>query len=204
MELWIWIIIGILFLVLCFALWSAFKPKVEPMTTENYITITASNGKSYPVINTADMSDNRAAAEFLADIDQRIGILKDYLWQNQDSYPAYKPYIRQFYEKINGVQLLENNPGGKYTSYTVNKGSQIYLCLRSINGQLIADKNLVMYVVLHELAHVACPEFNHTQLFKDIFKFFIEVASRLGIYRETDYSINPKDYCGIVISEKLV
>jgi hypothetical protein len=203
MDYWLWMIVIILILALIFALWYFSKKKVEAMIPENYIMITTSNGKSYPVINTSNTAGNYATAEVLADIDGRIDKLKNYLWENQDSYPAYKPYIKQFYEKINGVQLLENNPGGKYTSYTVNKGAQIFLCLRNASGELI-DTNLVMYVVLHELSHVACPEFNHTQLFKDIFKFFIQTASELGIYRETDYSINPKDYCGIIISEKMI
>ena len=33
----------------------------------------------------------------------------------------------------------------------------------------IHDMNTLIYVVIHEMAHVACPEYGHTKLFKEIF-----------------------------------
>lgn len=148
--------------------------------------------------------DNKEEASYmLSVIHQRIFLLKDHLHKNIDQYPKYKPYIEQFCSRINNVVLLENPPDGKYTSYTVNKGDEIALCLRSRKDGQLHDINLIMYVVLHELAHVACPEKDHTELFKEIFIFFIRVAESIQIYKIVDYQIDPHEYCGLIIRENL-
>jgi len=61
-----------------------------------------------------------------------------------------------------------------------------------------------MYVVIHEMGHIGCPEFGHTKLFKDIFKFFLEQSVEIGIYKPIDYRIKPKDYCGMTINEYIL
>ena len=92
-----------------------------------------------------------------------------------------------------------------YTSYTTNKGEQIVFCIRSIDPlHTIHDLNLIMYVLLHELAHVACPEYNHTPLFKKIFRFICEEAIEMGIYVKIDFYTSPKYYCGMKINESII
>ena len=140
----------------------------------------------------------------LSIIHERIFILKDYLEKNIDKYPDFEEYIKQFCSKINGMVLQENAPNGKYTSYTVNKGDEIALCLRSKKNGKLHDLNLVMYVVIHELAHVACPEIDHTELFKKIFIFLLQIAIMLKIYKRENYQISPHEYCGLTINENLL
>ena len=140
----------------------------------------------------------------LATVDQRIEILRSYLEKNINQYPHFRPYIQQFLTRIKGVRLVENPPDGKYTSFTVNKGEEIALCLRSTDTGELHDINLVMYVVLHELAHVACPEIDHTPLFKEIFVFFLNIAIKLGIYSKVNYKAHPEKYCGLTINENLL
>jgi predicted metal-dependent hydrolase len=151
-----------------------------------------------------NLEDKKEATDILSLVHKRIYMLKNYLEKNMDNYPEYKPYIKQFCLKINNLILMENSPDGKYTSYTVNKGDEIVLCLRSKRSKELHDLNLIMYVVLHELAHVACPEIDHTELFKKIFIFFIKIAVQLGIYENVNYQIDPHEYCGIIINENLL
>jgi len=158
------------------------------------------NKKEYFVQNNDDKND---AAYILSVIDIKITILKKYLKNNITKYPDYKVYIEQLCSRANNLVLYENKPGSKYTSYTINKGEEMFICLRSKNGKL-HDINLITYVVLHELAHVACPELDHTELFKHIFKFFIETAVQIDIYKNVNYKIDPVDYCGMIINENLV
>jgi len=76
-------------------------------------------------------------------------------------------------------------------SYTINK-SKIYLCLRDENGEYY-DKNMLVYVTLHELAHVLCDEVGHTDKFRLIFKNILEQGVQMGIYNP---NIEPIDnYC---------
>jgi len=76
-------------------------------------------------------------------------------------------------------------------SYTINK-QKVFLCLKDENGDYY-NTNTLLFVLLHEISHVICPEIGHTELFHDIFSEILEKAYELGIY-------NPsipvrKDYC---------
>ena len=159
------------------------------------------DNKEYLVQN---LENKDEAAYMLAIVKKKIFVLKDYLQKNIDKYPEYHEYIKQFCSRINNLVLLENAPDGKYTSYTVNKGDEIALCLRSKKTKELHDLNIIMYVTLHELSHVACPEIDHTELFKKIFIFFLNTAIILKIYKKTNYQIDPLEYCGLTISENLL
>jgi hypothetical protein len=54
------------------------------------------------------------------------------------------------------------------------------------------------------MAHVGCPEYGHTPLFKKIFKFLLKEAIAIHIYKPVDYRINPQNYCGMVINEYIL
>ena len=54
------------------------------------------------------------------------------------------------------------------TSKKINKGEEIVFCLRSIPDNKLHNINELMYVAIHEIAHVGCPEIGHTSLFKKI------------------------------------
>lgn len=159
------------------------------------------NNKTYVVQNFKNMDK---AMDTLNIVHARIFILRDYLERNINQFPEYKPYIKMFCKKINKLVLQENPPGGKYTSYTINKGDEILLCIRSKESGQLHDINLIMYVVLHELAHVACPEEQHTKLFQKIFTFFLIVSINIGIYQYVNYKMDPHQYCGLTINENLL
>jgi hypothetical protein len=89
-----------------------------------------------------------------------------------------------------------DTPG--YTSYSVNKGEQIVLCLR--NKDKLMDVNTMMFVVLHEFAHLATESIGHTEEFWDNFKWILEESMNIGIYVKQDFKNNNVDYCGIKIT----
>ena len=172
----------------------------SPKTKAIYITSSLNNRK-YLVQNLENKED---ATYILSVVHERIMLFKNYLANNINQYPYFSQYIKQFCGRIKNLDIYENTPNGKFTSFTVNKGEEIALCLRSkVTGEL-HDINLIMYVVLHELAHVACPEVDHTDLFKKIFIFFLEVAIFIKIYEKVNYQIDPHEYCGLPIRENLL
>ena len=150
-------------------------------------------------------NDQDRAAYILSIINDKIEIMISYLWQNIDQYPEYDPYIKQLYDRTRKLVLSENVSNKEFTSYTINKGDEMALCLRpnKENSQFY-EINLLTYVVIHELAHIACPEEGHTKLFLKIFTFLIKNAVKLNIYVNVNYEINPKEYCGLTISENLL
>lgn len=139
-------------------------------------------------------------------IHHRIKILREYLMNNIDRYPEYRSHIKSLIEGTEKINIDENiDPvGTDSTSYTINKGETIVVCFRSSKNNKLHDINTIMYVVIHELSHIACPDDGHTQLFWDIFTFLLKISAKLGIYNLVDYKSNPQEYCGIVINENLV
>ena len=117
-----------------------------------------------------------------------------------------KPYIKRLMERLPYVKFSENSkkiPPPELTSYSVNKGEKIVMCMNDPKTQLTHDYNTLMYVALHEAAHVACPERGHTPRFRCIQKYLVDKAKILGIYKDIDYKTNPQPYCGIMIREDL-
>jgi len=152
-----------------------------------------------------DLPDKQQVADNLAYIKKNIKTMVSYMSKN--SPDNFKPYVERLNKKINNVIILENVRDFYYTSYSVNKGEQLVFCMRSRKDGSKEQKhsvNLMMYVVLHEIAHIACPEYGHGQLFKEIFKHFTEIAIQLDLYEMIDFRSNPTEYCGMTIYDSIV
>ena len=86
-------------------------------------------------------------------------------------------------------------------TYTLNKGESMLMCMRNFknNGEVHDDMNLLMFVGLHELAHIMSVSAHHTEEFWKNFKYLLEEAARLGFYRPIDYSYDPVAYCAMTV-----
>lgn len=169
------------------------------------------DNKLYMVRNT---DDKQHAVNLLGNINKNINDISEYMNYNlnnpnnnkKEIYNEFKPYILRLKNRIKDIIIKESSEKSLYTSYTVNKGEQIIFCIRSklidnhINTGTLHNINLIMYVVLHEISHIACPEYGHTTLFKRIFAFFCDEACDLGIYKRIDFKSSPTEYCGMIIT----
>ncbi len=63
------------------------------------------------------------------------------------------------------------------------------------------DLNTMMFVALHEMGHIATTEVGHTPMFWDNFRWLLEEAIQIGVYREQDFKTKPVSYCGLTISD---
>ncbi len=151
-----------------------------------------------------ELPDKSSAANVLAKIRENMFVLINYLKENQDKFPENMSYIKDLVRRTKDIVIMETSADEKFTSYTVNKGEKIVFCLRSKTINEIHDMNTLMYVVIHEMGHVGCPEFGHTPLFKKIFTFLLEQSIVVGIYSPIDYRKNPQYYCGMTINEYLL
>lgn len=155
-----------------------------------------------------DLSDGQDASDLLSKLRQNMLLLTQYLNDNKEKYPQYKLYIDRLADKINSVKLYENEENSLYTSYSVNKGEELVFCLRSkADKNKLHDINLLMYVVLHEMAHIANPVYSkdgHDDHFYKIFPFLLNTAIKLNIYHTIDFIKYPTEYCGLTISKLIV
>ena len=80
-------------------------------------------------------------------------------------------------------------------AYSMDKSS-VSLCLRSPSTGQLEDTNTSMFVLLHELAHIATADYGHSPEFWSNMRFLLELAEKLGVYRYADYAANTTTYCG--------
>jgi len=100
----------------------------------------------------------------------------------------YKGYLEVLNSRdiLNEISLYKGNK-----SYTINK-EKVFLCLKDKKGNYY-DINTLLYVTLHELAHVMCDEIGHTSKFNKIFDELLSEASKLKIYDSKKPIV--QDYC---------
>ena len=153
-----------------------------------------------------DDENKQETSNLLGNVVFKMYKLRNHLSSIKELKPDFKIYIDQLSENFNEsrTSIYENKKGSKYTSYSVNKGEEIVFCLKSKNTQKNHDINLIMYVAIHEMTHLACPEIGHTPLFNKIFKFFIEEAINIGLYTYQNYGSNPTEYCGMILTSNIL
>ncbi len=106
--------------------------------------------------------------------------------------------LRQRFRAI----LSESKPGAKFTSYTVNKGSNVYMCIRERDeNNRVIDENTLFFVALHELAHIMTVSIGHTAEFWNNFRYLLNQAIKGRFYQYQPYHHTPAKYCGTYISD---
>lgn len=81
---------------------------------------------------------------------------------------------------------------------TINK-SIVYVCQKDEHGR-VYDTNTAMFVLIHELAHVATETIGHDDAFWENMRFLLDIAVKSDLYRYEDYSHRKRTYCGQSIS----
>lgn len=138
--------------------------------------------------------DAKEAADLIAKIRQKLVTLVDHLGKTYGSDERVKMLKQNF--KPEKLKEGVDTPG--YTSYSINKGEQIVLCLRTKDK--LMDVNTMMFVVLHELAHLATKSIGHTEEFWANFRWILEEAINIGIYVKQDFKKENVEYCGMTIT----
>ena len=159
-----------------------------------YVTSTV-DGRQYLVRNRKDKLE---AANLLAEIRARLIRLVEYLKTNYISDPK----VSRLVNKFNPDAISESIPNTSYTSYSVNKGEKIVFCIRAKDetAQLV-DINTMMFVAIHELAHIMTLSVGHTEEFWSNMRYLLKKGIKVGVYTAHDYKKNPVKYCGIQVTQ---
>jgi WLM domain len=147
-----------------------------------------------------NLPDKEEAASRMASIQGKIRKL--FTRYRDDPATAAEPRVQAMLERYNPENMSENNIQDSTTSYSENKGSRIVICLRQkTEGYPFVDENTVMFVVLHEMAHLMTFSTGHTPEFWANFRRMLQDAMKVGIYDNINYAHDPKPYCGIEITD---
>lgn len=165
-----------------------------------------SDGKYYKIHN--HHSQKQFAADTLGYLNSKINQLKLYMKNNMSRYtPEQKNATQRILDLYNPDNLVENSPLSKYTSYVVDKGEKIAICLREVEkasnageeSYVVHGYNVLTFVVYHEIAHISIPDKGHPLKFWQAFKFILQEAQKGGIFVSKDYEKYPIHYCGMYL-----
>ena len=181
--------IVLLFLILGYLIWDTYY-----VNDVEYVKSTIDD-KEYLVRN---LSDKVEAANLLAQIKKKLEETVAKLSEDEPDDKRTKQLLRNF----KSDKISEGAESSKYTSYSINKGEQIVFCLRSKDAdKKLVDLNTMMFVALHELAHIGTESVGHTKEFWANFKWILKCAVKHEIYISQDFNSKPHGYCGIQITD---
>jgi len=148
-----------------------------------------------------NLPDKQEAADRLARTREKLIRLMKVLKQMHPDKPFVTQMARNF--DADPSRFSESTPDASYTSYSVNKGEKVYMCLRQRNEkEELVDENIITFVAIHELAHIGTVDIGHTPLFWNNFGWLLKEAEAIQIYKFTDFSAHPVEYCGIKITDQ--
>ncbi len=149
------------------------------------------DGKRYSVLT---LNNSQEAANMLSKVNLGVAKLAEHL---QKKYSRRNSMVNNLLDRYNPDVLYESVPTwfNDGVAYTAGKGKSIYICLREVSNGNLHDLNTVMFVALHEISHIATDARHHPKEFWQTFRFILNEAAEIGIYRPIDYSLTPATYC---------
>lgn len=126
--------------------------------------------------------------QLLKDIKWRYSVLQKHLKDTPNIDPRFE-VLRRHQPIITGISSDRMNKGT--IGYNVNKGYEIYICLDGGNVEP------AMHVLIHELAHMTVPEYDHSEAYWKSFRDLRQLCITLGILTPPN---EPQQYCGGKIS----
>jgi hypothetical protein len=152
------------------------------------------DGRKYLV---RSLPDKQQAADLLAEVSERLQTLVTHMGKSAPNDPRTIRLIRNF----NPDKICEGVDSNEYTSYSVNKGEQIVFCIRQKDvAHSLIEINLVAFVGIHELGHLASASIGHNDEFWENFRWLLAESIQIGIYTEQDYKSKPVEYCGTKVT----
>jgi len=157
--------------------------------------ISSVDGNKYCVRDRAMINE---AVDLLAVTVNKLTKLVNYV---SEKYPDDEDIIR-LKKNYNPKKISETLPTSELTAYSENKGEKMAFCLnKTKNTSTLIDLNTLTFVGIHELAHTMTKSIGHKQEFWQNFKFLLENAVKINIYKPVDYKKENQSYCGMTITD---
>lgn len=151
--------------------------------------------KKYGIQET--LPKTKEAVDMIAQMDLFIDKFVAYL----DGKNPNDRRVKRLVNQLHDIKIEESPFEPDTSSYTLNKGDLIALCVREKeNPASMHDYQTMLFVVIHELAHIASVSRGHGGEFVSNFKWLLSQANESGMYKPVDYSKNPITYCGVRVT----
>ena len=183
-------------MMVVFVLFICYKLYYESDMFQLKCIVSTVDGDKYCV---RERSNLQPAVDLLAVTTEKMVALVEYLKTNDPEDDRVKRLVKNF----NSSKIVEILPTSEYTAYSENKGRKIAFCLnkkKEDNDHLI-DEHTLMFVAIHEMAHVASLSIGHDSEFWTNFKYLLGKADESNIHKPTNYRKENTEYCGMTITD---
>jgi len=119
------------------------------------------------------------------------------------TYPR-DPRVARLVANYSDEAMMEGrpDPDNDNTSYVIRKGDKIVMCLRDNKDESkIEAYNTLIFVLVHEMSHLASLSYGHGREFQTNFKFLLDAAVKDKVYVPVDYRLRPVSFCGLHIDQ---
>ena len=164
----------------------------------NIITIPKNNR----VYSVQDLPNKDEAVELIYKVDNWVLSLLKSLQQQNNSMA-----VQRLVANYNSDSIIEGDPlnADNFTSYSINKGQNLVICLRSRKNLELHNFTLICFVVAHELAHLASASVGHNKEFYTNFKMILSHAIKNNLFDENYFDNNVNaEYCGMAMGSNPV
>ena len=122
--------------------------------------VSTADGKKYCV---RERNNIEKASNLLAQTTDKL----KYLVENMNARYSNRKNIQRLVENFNPTTIKETLPTSEYTAYSENKGEKLAFCLNKNkkNNENLIDQNTLMFVAIHEIAHIMTLSVGHTEEF---------------------------------------
>lgn len=184
------------FIVILFIILVALKIYTDRDEFNLTCIVSTVDGKKYCVRERTQIQN---ASNLLARTSEKLAYLVENVGQR---YPD-RDNVKKLVNNFNPTTIKETLPTSEYTAYSENKGEKLAFCLnkKKNNDDNLIDSNTLMFVAIHEIAHIMTTSIGHTEEFWNNFKFLLENAVELKLYTPVDYKKEPEGYCGMNITD---
>lgn len=150
------------------------------------------DGNYYLVRN---IQEKQQTADMLASLNQRLmRIINE---GKKEGDPQFIDAVKRLEARYDPMNLSEALIEEGMTSFTVDKGKDIALCVRTRDTKdSLYDLSLLTMVLVHEAAHIASNEVGHGHEFMENYRYLLEIAERLEMYRPKNQPVN---YCNLML-----
>lgn len=125
-------------------------------------------------------------------LEELVKDLNAYVHHLHATFP-HDPRIQRLEKVVENTQFKGLSRRDKDVGYSIDKGDVLAVCTED------GPTNEAVFVLLHELAHVATNEWGHNEVFWSNFSFLIDQAEKFGWYTPVDYRTSPGSICGTTI-----
>lgn len=204
-------LVAILIIVIVIIVYVCYR--FSSFTTFRKTVCNSADNRCYKVVSGYDNPDKASAAlgrsnnfstALIAHLNRKYMTSEMAEKAKTDVFLAHKiDAIKRLTKHYNPDNIIENAPiGGVNTSYVENKGETFAVCLREKESgkNRLHDDEILQFVTMHELSHLAVPEGDHSNRFWAVFKFLLAEAKEAGLHQPRNYAENPQSYCSLNVS----